>query len=157
METKRIFRALIFITLLMSSLATNAQSWSDCVQWFKSDGKYLLAHMAHHQDIKKIVFEETSPNIIVNVFYYGDWVDFSTTFEIVQGRYDGTPYFKTVKVIDEGCWTESTYAPAKGYYEKYTRQYPSYFKRLYGESSYDYLTKGQKAAAALMIDFLQDY
>ena len=154
MKTKSLSKVLMSFTLLMCSFAVNAQEWSDCVRWFKSSGEVLLAHMAHHQGIKSYEILQTRPSIIVIVHYDGDWIDFDCKFEVEQGKYDGVPYFKNVRVLDDGCWTEDTWAPARGYFNKYAKDYPPEFNRLYGESNYNELSKGKKVAAALMLEFL---
>ena len=82
----------MLLTLLMSSFTVNAQSWSDCVSWFRGNGKAILAGMAHATyDVNDYVIKETSPDIILKVYYKGHFIDFSCTYRVVQGKYNGTP------------------------------------------------------------------
>ncbi len=165
METKnlnqRVSRVLVVAALMCVSLAASASSWnwSDCVSWFRGHGKEYLALYAHPTyNVDEYVICETSPDIIIKVYYIGHFVDYSCKYKITKGYKDGMYFFKDVQVLSEGNFWVNSFEAWDMVPKLYSPIYNNFdFKYLFGASKFNNMYSHQKAAAALTMEFMARY
>lgn len=158
-KKQKLNRLSVLFIFLLSSLFVNAQTswdWDDCVEWLRYSGFKTMSVYAHPtNDMKKFSVSQSSPDVIVKIYYDGTFVDFDATYKIVRGYHNGMPYFSDVKVLNEdvliGSFTAWKYSPKlhRMLYEDLKMSY------LYGVEDWNDLSLGKKVASALMMEFLK--
>ena len=161
MKTLRIF---FLSALLLCTFTANAQTWDDMVRWLRNDGMETLASLAHPYDYAndKVVrynfVRASSSSVVIEITYRGFIFTYTDTYEIVRGNYNGSPYFRTVRVseMDDPLFKAFNGIDNFGYgYELgYMR---AHCQDMYGGSDFQYLSRYDKAAFALFAIFLSQY
>lgn len=165
-QNQKFIRVLMIFTFLVGSFGANAQAlwdWDDCVDWVKYEGGDYLAHYARPLYAEEAGYEfrvtQTSPDIIVAITYQPITPFGSPTtcrYKILRGFYRGAPYFKNIEVLYDPLLNRPfrTWNTIQVYGVSYRA---GDFEMFYGESDFEYLADPTKAAAALMMEFVDYY
>jgi len=155
---QRVKKVLLIAAFMCVTLAASASSWtwSECVSWFKCEGKHFLTTYAHPTyNVDDIIIIETYPDIVVKVYFEGHLVDYSCKYRIKRGYKNGTYYFSNVEVLSEGnFWVDSFKAwdlVPKFYGYIYKEEG---FRSFFGEYSFSDMYPSRKAAAALTMELI---
>ncbi|MBO7553479.1 MAG: hypothetical protein J6T82_05540 [Bacteroidaceae bacterium] len=165
-QNQKFIRVLMIFTFLVGSFGANAQAlwdWDDCVDWVKYEGggDYLahFARLLYAEEGFEFRVTQTSPDIVVAITYQPITMFGSPTtcrYKIVRGNYRGAPYFKDVEVLYDPLFN----GPFNSWnsIQQYSVPYKmGDFDMFYGVNDLDDLPVHKKAAAALMIEFVDYY